>query len=87
MGNNRKKLDPLRLPREGTELRRLYDLLLSGEPVTCQKTLARGEGAGAYIEQLRSFYNCEIETLPRRQGFAKLLGRWDGPYFVSIERL
>ena len=71
----------MRLPRQGSKLREAYDALLSGEwtPV-----IAIASSTSA-LNQLRDFYGCEIVS--HNPFGSRLLGRWDGPYFVPVERL
>lgn len=76
--------DPLRVPREGSKLRRVYDALLSGEKVVVLRIAGNKNGAGHYTEMLRSFYNCEIV---REGNGVRMIGRWDGFFFVPVERL
>lgn len=82
----RRKLDPLRLPQEGSLTRRVYDALLSGDPV-CVKSLTGHHTSRRTVADLRDNYNCEIEGKGGPHGYTRLLGRWDGPYFVPVERL
>lgn len=60
------------VPREGTTLRLFYDRLKSGHHVH--------NAPGGVFEQLRNFYGMEIVR-------GRLIGEWDGPYFVPIERM
>ena len=86
MSARHKKLDPLRVPREGTVLRRVYDALSSGEEV-CVSRIPERERNLHCVAQLKDFYGCEIVSRRGAGGWVKLLGRWDGPYFVPVERL
>lgn len=79
-----RNLPALRTPREGTKLRRLYDLLLTGAWINAQDTVG-GTYAGSALEDLRSYYNCEIEG--RQCRGSRMKGRWDGDRFIPLERL
>lgn len=70
-------------PREGSKLRQFYDLLMTGQSVKARGVISSKQKA-SYVSQLTNFYGLEIE----RDGYGslKLKGRWDGPYFVPIER-
>lgn len=62
-------------PRAGTPLREKYDRLRMGEIVRL----------GRSKRQLIDFYGMDIVT-DRSQG-SRLVGEWDGPYYVPIERI
>jgi hypothetical protein len=62
-------------PKSGTKLRRVYDALRRGEIVKL----------GGYSTQLRDMYGMEIERVGKTG--TRLLGEWDGPYYVPIERI
>lgn len=70
-------------PREGTKLRQFYDLLMTGQSVKTRGVYSPKQKE-AYVSQLVNFYGLEIER--DGCGSLKLKGRWDGPYFVPIER-
>lgn len=80
MTGRHRNLDPLRVPRVGSKLRRAYDALLGGGWVAASMIAEHA------LEDLRNYYNCEIESRPGPHG-SRMLGRWDGPYFVPLERL
>lgn len=61
-------------PREGSRLRSSYDRLRSGEVVRL----------GWMAEQLTNMYGMELK---RTDGGSRLVGEWDGPYFVPVECL
>lgn len=75
--------DPERLPKQGSNIRRLYDALLSGEPVSAKRIC----GAGRALKDLKDYYSCEIVTKVGPYGGSRLLGRWIGNDFVPVERL
>ena len=68
-------------PQEGTKLRDLYDRLRSGSVVAV--------GNGGAVRQLVDFYGMELATVKegRRIVGKRLLGEWEGPYYVPIERI
>lgn len=80
-----------RRPKPGTRLGDLYDALLSGDWVNAFEIGRGAKGSPRYNEDLRDFYDCELETRhpgkSKDSGGTRLLGRWDGPYFVPVERL
>lgn len=80
-----RKKEALRLPRDGTQIRRLYDLFLSGNDVCVHSVV--GNNGRRYLACLRDDYGCEIISFRNGRGGCKMLGRWDGEYFVPIERL
>lgn len=82
-----RNLDAMRVPRPGTKLRAFYDALLSGELVVAGWFFPAKGTAGPCIAQLREFYGCEIISKSGYGGGCVMLGRWDGPYFVPVERL
>lgn len=70
-------------PREGSNLRRLYDAFMTGRPVNIRDVIPTGK-RGSHLTQLRDFYGMEFK--PDGYGKQILIGRYDGPYFVPIER-
>lgn len=70
-------------PKEGTKIRRVYDELRSGSIVNVSAISKRA------CVQLRDMYGMEIETVRDRGRIigSRLIGEWDGPYFVPIERI
>lgn len=78
-------------PKAGTKLRGLYDSLRLGGVVNASCVI--GRGSSGYLMQLRDFYGMDIERVARtdgkRGGWAgvRLLGEWEGPYYVPIERI
>lgn len=75
-------------PKEGTTLRLLYEAFRSGQVVSVRKEF--GESASRYISYLRDFYGMEIEPVKADTGRiigSRLVGEWDGPYYVPIERI
>ena len=68
-------------PKPGTSLRAVYDALRTGSIVNVTRT-----GGGAQTTgQLRDFYGMEIERVGNVG--VRLLGEWEGPYYVPIERI
>lgn len=63
-------------PRTGSETRRVYENLRRGGIV---KTL------WANVEHLSNFYGMDIERV--EPGRYKLIGEWDGPYYIPVERI
>lgn len=78
---------PTRLvPREGTRLRRMYDLLQANKGLPIDIYLACFEGvkpgvAGANIEQLQDFYGLDIRKI--KYGRWVLAGEWFGKVYVD----
>lgn len=74
-------------PDPNSKTGRLLAALMAGDWLSA-KSFFGGSGNGAHaIEYLRSNYGMEIETKGGRGGGSRLLGEWDGPYFVPIERM
>lgn len=71
-------------PREGSGLRRVYDLLLTGEPIATKGLYGR-LSFGVCKEQLCSFYGMEL-IIPKR-GYIQCIGIWDGLVLVPIHKL
>lgn len=66
-------------PRLGTKLRHSYDALRRGEVVQIGKS-----------RQLQDFYGMDIQQVKGETGRvigSRLIGEWDGPYYVPIERI
>lgn len=61
-----------------------FAALMSGERIKASDYFGRPGQGGVVIERLRSIFGMEIES--GRNG-CKLLGEWDGPYFVPVERM
>lgn len=81
-----------RAPKEGTRLRRLYDLLMANKGVPIEQPLTMFENrpagvAGALIEQLRNYYGLDIRKL--RYGRWVLAGEWFGTTYRDyiVDRL
>lgn len=70
-------------PAKGTIADRVLNALLSGERVALPKVVQYPNLSYA-IAQLRDRYGMEIETNSKG---SRLLGEWDGPYFVPVERM
>lgn len=84
--HKRGRIDPSRnrdgKPRVGTKLRKAYDALRTGGIVTI--------GNSGISVQLRDFYGMDIETVKSHSGRvigSRLVGEWDGPYYVPVERI
>ncbi len=67
-------------PKEGTRLRRVYDLLMANKGIPIDIHLTCFEGAshagGIAIEQLRDFYGLDIRKI--KYGRWVLAGEWFG---------
>jgi hypothetical protein len=70
-------------PAPESQAGRLLGLLMAGDWVSAQAVLGT-KNRGYVIEYLRSMYGMEIES--GRKG-CRLLGEWDGMYFVPVERM
>lgn len=76
-------------PREGTKLRRMYDLLMASKGLPLDTPLAmfgmtaesRSNNAGIYIENLRNFYGLDIRKL--EPGRWVLAGEWFGKVYID----
>lgn len=68
-------------PRPGTKLREMYDALRRGEEVH-----SRGNSSRSFT-RLRDDYGMELQSQRGKHGFVKLVGEWEGPYFVPLERI
>lgn len=67
---------------------RMLDAMRSGQWVSGNSFDGVHNGrASRAVESLRSFYGFEIESKNGRNGGYRLLGEWEGPYFVPIERM
>lgn len=66
-------------PREGTVLRDLYDRLRQGAVVPLNS------GSSSYTAQLRDMYGMDLVSVGKSG--SRLVGEWDGPYYVPIERI
>ena len=63
-------------PRPGTRLRSVYDRFRRGEVISnCDEVM-----------QLRDFYGMEFERIRSPRGM-RLVGEWEGPYFVRLEQM
>lgn len=75
-------------PKPGTKLREAYDALRTGQVVSLRAIFGDSASRSSH-SQLRDFYGMDIE--PVREGGrvigSRLVGEWDGPYYVPIERL
>lgn len=88
MGRRGKRnLPALRIPREGTMIREIYDLLASGESVVINRISKSGRNLSRCLDTLRDDYGVELVTRVGVHGFSKMIGRWDGEIFVPVERL
>lgn len=78
-------------PKPGTRLRAMYDALRTGDVVNVLQQF--GPNAPMQIDKLRDFYGMEIVKVSRTDGKrggvagVRLLGEWEGPYYVPIERI
>lgn len=67
-------------PREGTSLRRMYDLLMASKGIPIKVSLCRFEGRGksttSMVEQLQDFYGLDIRKI--QSGKWVLAGEWFG---------
>lgn len=72
-------------PKDGTTLRRLYDLLLTGELIQVTRLVTHIYWREAK-RQLRDHYCLELIGYPGYGGGVKCIGIWDGPFLVPIER-
>lgn len=68
-------------PKPGTLLRQKYDELRAGGVVAI--------GNAGYKNQLSDFYGMELAVVTegRKKIGCRLLGEWEGPYYVPIERI
>lgn len=60
----------------------MYDELRTGRVVNVYGEFGGNGSRG--VSQLRDFYGMEIETVT---GGYRLVGEWDGPYYVPVERI
>lgn len=70
------------MPRSGSRMREMYDALRTGRVVNIYREF--GGNASKSMYQLRDFYGMEIEAVT---GGYRLVGEWDGPYYVPVERI
>ena len=71
-------------PTDGSLTRQFYDDLRRGE-VVCF-----GRAHRNLKRQLEDFYGMEIEAVKTERGAlvgSRLLGEWDGPYYIPVERI
>lgn len=76
-------------PKAGTKLRKMYDMLITGNIVHLSEMGFSGKKVsrwGSYKVQLRDFYGLEFRHSKPKAG-VQVVGIWDGPYLVPIERL
>lgn len=71
-------------PKPGTKLREVYDALRTGAVVNVNQ-FSPAKNTSVYLAQLRDFYGMDIESV--RNVGSRLLGEWEGPYYVPIERI
>lgn len=71
-------------PREGTKLRRMYDLLLTGQSIKVMEIYPKRGSWKSDRDKLRDFYGLEFAISKPHQGI-RCIGVWDGPYLVPIE--
>lgn len=68
-------------PRPGTKLRSVYDALRRGEIIPTH----------GLSGQLRDFYGMELSKVYKPGAIgcvgSRLVGEWEGPYFVPVERI
>lgn len=65
-------------PREGSRLRAQYDALRRGEIITRPSP------------NLSAFYGMDLELVLTDTGRiigSRLVGEWDGPYYIPVERI
>jgi hypothetical protein len=72
-------------PDPSSRIGKFLAALMSGNKVAASVFFGR-TGTEA-VEYLRSRYGMEIESKGGKGGGCRLLGEWDGPYFVPIERM
>lgn len=74
-------------PREGTDLRTLYDALMAVRgDLTKLVPAAQFVGAssvGPTLEHLRNDYLLDIRSRPGRRGGSCLVGQWDGDRYID----
>lgn len=68
-------------PKPGTVSRAMYDALRRGERVK-PRDYSKNH---SIVEQLTNIYGMELEA-GGRDGY-RLVGEWEGPYFVPLERI
>lgn len=68
-------------PKPGTVLRQKYDELRAGGVVAM--------GNAGYKDQLSNFYGMDIAVVTegRKKIGCRLIGEWEGSYYVPIERI
>lgn len=64
-------------------LRTMYDDFQTGRVINVTKSY--GANGRRALSQLRDFYGMEIVT--DSDGGHRLVGEWEGPYYVPIERI
>lgn len=73
------------VPREGTRIRRMYDLLMANKGQGVEVNLTSFENkpsrSGVAINYLRDFYGLDIRRL--RNGHWVLAGEWFGKVYVD----
>lgn len=77
-------------PTEGSKLRAMYDALRTGGVVSMREIAGGSNMASAYRRQLTDFYGMDIVPVKSDTGHnigSRLVGEWDGPYYVPIERI
>jgi hypothetical protein len=73
---------PNRIPREGTRLREIWDLLQANRGVVVTLNLTKDSAA---IEQLRSFYGLDLRRILHNKHWC-LCGEWiDGKYIDYVK--
>ena len=79
------------IPREGTRLRRMYDLLMANKGLPIKVSLTRFENApyhtGQFVHQLQDFYGLDIRRIHNSRWV--LAGEWFGSTYKDYiaERL
>lgn len=71
-------------PREGTSLRRMYDILITSKGIPVEVALCRFEGRNGthtMVESLRSFYGLDIRKI--EPGKWVLAGEWFGKTYCD----
>jgi hypothetical protein len=76
-------------PKEGTRLRRIYDLLITGAAFKAtgpNGIFVKGQWTSAK-QSLEIFYGLEIETKTGPRGYVRCVGIWDNDVLIPIERV
>ena len=73
-------------PRPGSRMREAYDALRRGETVNSKDYSPPGRHHTTLYNQLRDIWGMVLERVGSHEGM-RLVGEWEGPYFVPIERI